>query len=129
MIAWLRRIFARDARRPSALLPAELTDVIGPPLRGSLAPADLVDFMIAAALGGTRKDEIERGLMERFGISPADAALVRDRTFGGIFRAGTRSHENRPDRAKDAIAWASYERANRDKSIIKRLFPEFNGRR
>ena len=95
MITWLRRIFAGGARGASAALPAGLTDVVDSPLRGGLAPADLVDYVIAAALGATREAEIERGLVERFGISPDDAALVRDRTFGGIFRAATRIHENR----------------------------------
>jgi hypothetical protein len=60
---------------------------------------------------------------------PADAALARDRAYGGIVRAATGNSRNCPQRDKHPIAWESFQRARRDPSIIGRIYPQFERER
>lgn len=86
----------------------------------------VVDFIIKAALHGTPDDTIEQLIAAEFKLSPDDAALVRDhRTFGGIVRAATGNQVNCPDRAKDPMAWQSFQLATINRSIIARIYPQF----
>ncbi len=68
-------------------------------------------------LGGPR-------LTAEFGLSPDDAALARDRVFGGLVRVGTRIPENAPSPAKDPVAWESYQRGTRDLALVTRIYPQ-----
>ncbi|MGC3968485.1 MAG: hypothetical protein QM775_14240 [Pirellulales bacterium] len=74
---------------------------------------------------GTLDDTTEQLLIAEFQLSPYDAALVRDRTFGGIVRAATGNEVNCPDRTKDPIAWQSFQNAILDPGIIARIYPQF----
>ena len=85
---------------------------------------ELVEHVIRAALRDKPADAIEREVMTKFGLSPDDAALLLDRTFGGIVRAATRNPENCPARDKDPVAWTSYQRATQHPFIIDKLYPE-----
>ena len=67
--------------------------------------AEVVDFVIDAALRRTPDTEIEAALRSAFGFSPEDASLARDRVFGRIMRAATRNRGNRPNRKRDYLAW------------------------
>jgi hypothetical protein len=86
---------------------------------------EVVDFVIHAALGRTPDAQIEVGLRTTFGLSPEDAALARERVFGGIMRAATRNPANRPSRKKDRLAWESFGRAMSDAAIVVSLYPQF----
>jgi hypothetical protein len=90
---------------------------------GAGTTAELVDFIIAAGLAGTDPQQTHADIQARYKISPADAELAIDRTYGGVFRAKTRNAQNKPDRTDDPIAFESYERAQRDAAIIRKLYP------
>lgn len=108
-------------------IPDGWTDDLTIPLPAGRTVADFVEFVIQAALSGTPDaDQIEQELMTTFGISLADAALVRDRVFGGIVRAATGNAANQPDATKDPFAYESYERATRERSIITAIYPELS---
>ena len=72
--------------------------------------------------------EIEAALVTDLGLSADDAALARDRAFGGIVRAGTRNEANRPSLVKDPLAHESFERALADPSLPARIYPELFSR-
>lgn len=86
---------------------------------------EVVDFVIHAALSRVPDAQIESDLRTTFGFSPEDAALARDRVFGGIVRAATRNPANRPSRKKDPLAWESFGRAMSDAAIVASLYPQF----
>lgn len=86
---------------------------------------EIVEFVIKSGLSGTPDLQTEQALVATFGISPGDAALVRDRVFGGIVRAATGNAANRPDATKDPFACRSYDRATREHSLISAIYPQF----
>lgn len=92
---------------------------------GSGTVVELVDFIIKAGLAGADPQQTFGEIQMRFRISPEDAELAMDRTYGGIVRAKTKSPNNRPDRETDPIAFESYDRARRDETIIQRLEESF----
>ncbi|MBO2008424.1 hypothetical protein [Hymenobacter negativus] len=85
----------------------------------------IADFVIQQALQGTPDDENESKLISAFGFSLDDAALVRDRVFGGVMRAATGNEVNRPDGQKDPFAYTSFELALQNPSIIAGIYPQF----
>lgn len=87
---------------------------------------DVVEFVIQHALtAGATDQRIEQSLTETFHLSAEEAALVRDRVFGGIVRAATGRTANRPTSIKDPFAYWSFERATREPSIIAKIYPEY----
>ena len=86
---------------------------------------EIVEFVIQAALRGTPDDTTEQLLVAEFQLSPDDAGLIRDRTFGGIVRAATQNTANCPDPDKDPMAWQSFQLATSDPSIVARIYPQF----
>ena len=106
-------------------MPDGWTDDMNIPLPPSRTVEDVVQFVIQAPLGGTADADIERLLSAEFLLSPDDAALARDRIFGGIVRAATRRIENCPRRETDPMAWESFQRATRDPSIVAMIYPEY----
>ena len=86
--------------------------------------ADVVDLVLEAALRGTAAEEIEVILARELALSPDDAFLARDRTFGGLVRAATGNPQNRPAPDKDPIAFESFQRGEADRSVIARIYPE-----
>jgi hypothetical protein len=85
--------------------------------------AELVDFIITEGLARTPAEMTCVAIQARFRISPDDAALAMDRTYGGIVRAGTAAPANCPDPQTDPIAFESHQRVRRDATIIKQLRP------
>ena len=77
------------------------TDDMTTPLPPGRTAADVDEFVLQAALRGTPDDETERLLAAEFLLSPGDAALARDRSFGGLVRAAARIPENCPAQDKD----------------------------
>jgi len=70
----------------------------------------------------------QRALIETFGLAADDAALAWDRVHGGIVRAATGNVANRPDKSKDPLAWASFQLATADPTIIASLYPQHANR-
>ena len=120
---WLRRLFHKPTAVPS--LPEGWTDDMTIPLPTGRTAAEVVEFVIQAALGGTPDEVIEGRLAAEFALSPDDAALARDRSFGGLVRAATRIAANCPARDKDPLAWESFHRGMRDRSLVARIYPQF----
>ena len=94
-------------------------------LPDSVTYEQLVDFVIAAGRNQTPDDETERQLIENLGLDPDDAALARDRIYGGIVRAATKNVANRPDANDDPMAYLSFQRATDDNAIIVDIFPQY----
>ncbi len=107
-------------------IPDGWTDDMRVPLPPGKTVDDLVDYVIDAALANTSIEDIETELGRTFELGVDDAAVARDRVFGGIFRAGTTAPENQPNQEKDPLAWASYNRAKANPEIITAIFPEFS---
>jgi hypothetical protein len=99
-----------------------LTDDMTIALPPGRAMAELVDMVIRGGLADASSEEIEGQLSAEFGLSADDAALARDRAFGGLFRAGTGNPANRPSENKDPVAWESYQRGLREPLIVSRIF-------
>jgi hypothetical protein len=108
-----------------AEIPEGWTDDMTIPLSPGRTAAEVVEFVLQAALRDLPDDELERLLAAEFLLSPDDAALARDRSFGGLVRAATRNPENCPARDKDPLAWESFQRGTRDPSLIARIYPQF----
>jgi hypothetical protein len=106
-------------------IPEGWTDDMTVPLPPNHTVEGIADFVIQQALQGTPDDENENELIAAFGFSPDDAALIRDRVFGGIVRAATGNEANRPDAAKDPFAHISFDLSLRNPSIIAGIYPQF----
>ena len=114
------------ARRKSmASIPEGWTDDMSVPLPAGRSAADVARFVIDAGLRGVSDVESEQLLMVEFSLTAKDAALARDRSFGGLFRAGTGNPANCPSRVKDPIAWEGYQLGKRDPSLLSHFFPQF----
>ncbi|MFG1604800.1 hypothetical protein [Actinoplanes sp. NPDC049265] len=86
---------------------------------------EVVEFVLAATLRQVPPDQIAEALAADLGLSPDDAELAADRALGGLVRAATRTPDNRPDQAKDPVAWESFHRGIRDPSLVERIYPQF----
>jgi hypothetical protein len=75
--------------------------------------------MLDAVRRGAGTEETERLLTAEIGLSEDDAALAMDRAMGGLVRAGTRNRVNCPDPEEDPIAWETFERGMKDRSLVK----------
>ena len=106
-------------------IPEGWTDDVTIPLPPGRTVDDFVEFVIQSALTGTPDVQTEQALVTTFGISPGDAALVRDHVYGGIVRAATGNAANRPDATKDPFGCGSYDRATREHSIIAAIYSQF----
>jgi hypothetical protein len=104
----------------------EWTDDLTVPLPPGRTVAELVDLALQSTLRGTPADEVERNLAAEFGLSDDDAALVLDRSMGGLVRAGTRNPANCPEPDKDPMAWEAFQRGTADPSLVDRTFPQFS---
>src|SRR5262245_6398349 len=81
------------------------------PYHRGRTPEHVVDFVLAANERGQDHAALVAALATEFGLSADDAALAVDRVGGGFVRAMTGNRHNCPDRAKDPIAWASFQQA------------------
>ena len=115
---------------PPAAAPAALpdgwvlTDDMMVPLPPGRTVAEVVEVVVQGGLAGSSAEEIEGRLAAEFGLSADDAAVARDRAFGGLVRAGTRITANCPSPVKDPVAWESYQRGTRDPSLVSRIYPD-----
>ena len=87
----------------------------------------IVDLVLSDGLAHTPDEVTERNLVN-LGLCEDDAALARDRAYGGVVRAALSNPANCPSRGKDPIAWASYQRASKDPTIFPRIYPEMHAR-
>lgn len=108
-----------------AEIPEGWTDDMTIPLPPGRTAAQVVEFVRQAALRGTPDGETERLLAAEFQLSAEDAALARDRSFGGLVRAATRNPANCPPQEKDPLAWESFQRGTHDPSLVARIYPQF----
>lgn len=106
-------------------IPEGWTDDMNIPLPPGRTEHDVVSLVLTLALNGVADEAIESELQGAFALSPDDAALARDRVFGGIVRGATRNPENRTDPQKDPLAWISFQRAIDDPTIVARLYPQY----
>jgi len=83
-------------------------------MRVSLAPGktipELVSLIMDALAKGDAPPDLVPVLTEEFGMTIEDVNLAFDRVPGGIVRALTGNIANRPDRAKDPLAYESFDR-------------------
>jgi hypothetical protein len=103
------------------------TDDMNISLPSGLTIEAIVDLVISAGIAHVSDDEVERKLVES-GLSECDAALARDRAYGGIVRSALNNPENCPSKEKDPIVWASYQRALEDPGIFPKVYPEMYAR-
>jgi hypothetical protein len=108
-------------------IPEGWTDDMSVPLPAGRSAADVAKFVIDAGLQGVPDVDSEQLLMVEFSLTAKDAALARDRTFGGLFRSGTGNPLNCPSRDKDPIAWEGYQIGKRDPTLFAHFFPRFKG--
>lgn len=106
-------------------LPEGWTDDMTIPLPPGRTTAEVVEFVLQLALRGTPDRETERLLAAEFLLSADDAALARDRSFGGLVRAATGNPANCPAKDKDPVAWESFQRGSRDPTLVARIYPKF----
>lgn len=104
---WFRR-FARTNHEPS--IPSGWTDEMSVELGAGHTVEDLVDYIFLANEQSREGEMLIAELGAEFGLSSENAALSIDRVCGGIVRARTGNRANCPDRIKDPIAWASFQR-------------------
>lgn len=105
-------------------IPEDWTDDMNIPLPQGRTADEVVCLVLDLALRGVSDELIERELRTVFALSPDDAALARDRVFGGAcseVRRGTQ--KNRPIPDSDPLAWLSFQRAIDDPTIVARLYP------
>lgn len=77
--------------------------------------------VVLASLRRRESYETTHDLLVSMGVNCGDAALAYDRVQAGLVRARTWSRRNRPDEHKDPIAYATYELARSDRSLIRTL--------
>ncbi len=129
-VGLLSLLFIRRMRRGAMVIGfnAEFTDDMRIDLPAGVTYEKLASFVIESALRSVPDDETEVQLVQNFHLSPDDAALVRDRVFGGVFRAlwavaGNR--HNNPDSEKDPLASAGFKLVMAEPSIASRIYPQF----
>ena len=102
---WLRRL------QPKPSVPDGWSDDLSVQLTGGRTVEELVDYILVANQQGRQHETLIAALATEFGLSNEDAELSIDRVGGGIARAATGNRANCPNRGKDPIAWASFQRA------------------
>lgn len=102
---WLRRFFP-----PEDAVPDGWTNDTSVQLPSGRTVEELVEFILAANQDGRQQEALIAELGSEFRLSNEDAELSVDRVGAGIVRAATGSGANCPNRVKDPIAWASFQR-------------------
>ena len=83
---------------------------------------DLNRFVVEQFLAGV--EDLEGALVSTYGLSPKDAFLARERTFGGIVRAATDNPANEPDPRLDPVAHSSYALTKANRWVVDAVYPE-----
>jgi hypothetical protein len=102
---FLRGLFQRGPQIPSGW-----TDDMSVPLQGGHTVDQLVRFVEEALKQNPGQNSLLTDLCNEFKLSHDEAELSLDRFSAGIIRARTGSKQNRPNRRKDPIAAASFDR-------------------
>lgn len=108
IIDWLRR-FSEPTNAES--IPDGWTDDLSIQLPSGRTVEEVVDYILAANQESRQHEALIAELGAELGLSTEDAELAVDRVGGEIARAATGSPANCPNRVKDPIAWASFQRA------------------
>ena len=127
IILWYRGV---RRRAKMMALPPGFTDDMRINLPQGLTYETLASFVIENALRSVPDDETERQLVAQFALSSDNAAFVRDRVFGGVFRAAMRLAGNRhndPSPEKDPLAFAGFQRVMSEPTIASKVYPQFAG--
>jgi hypothetical protein len=82
---------------------------------------EVVDFVLLRGGSGVFGEDLLIELQNEFQITSKDAALARDRTYGGVECASAGNPAHRPERSLDPFGWISFGRALDDPSIISDL--------
>ena len=109
-------------------IPPGFTDDMRIALPEGLTHEKLADVVIENALRSVPDEETERQLIQNYLLSSDDAAHVRDRVFGGVFRAALAlvgNKHNDPNAANDPLAFAGFKRVMSEPEIARRIYPEF----
>ena len=125
IVLWVRSL----RRRGGAMaLPPGLTNDMRIPLRDGVTHEKLAALVIENALRSVPDDETERQLVQTYSLSSDDAAHVRDRVFGGVFRAVLAlagNKHNDPSAENDPLASAGFNRVMSEPTIARRIYPQF----
>lgn len=92
------------------------------PLPPDWSAERLVDFVLSASKRKAQYREVADALMA-LGMSSGAAALVIDRSHGGLFRAGL-NRSAKPSKHNDSIEWVAYRRGRREPALLRAIFPE-----
>jgi hypothetical protein len=107
-----------------AAVPPGWTDDLSVQLPPGRTAADVVDLVLASVDGGASAEAVEAALTSELGLNAEDAALARDRVFGGLVRAATNNPANEPAPTTDPIAHESYHRALANPTLIHKYYPD-----
>lgn len=95
----------------------------------ALAPGrsleELVDWVLECNVRRDKPTVIVQQLIDKFGLTQADAELALDRTCGGVVRAATGRADNCPPKDKDLVAWFSYQKCMKRPDLIAAIYPKF----
>ena len=86
---------------------------------------DIVDYVLQAAVRRETSSEVVQHLITEFGLTHGDAELALDRTCGVVVRAATDRQNNCPPKAKDPMAWLSFQRCLNQPGMISAIYPQF----
>lgn len=110
-----------------SVVPAGWTDDLSVRLPAGRTAADVVDLVLGLTDASASADEVERALTRELGLNADDAAIARDRVFGGLVRGASNNPVNEPSPTKDPIAHESYHRALADPTLIRKYYPDLVG--
>lgn len=116
-----RRDGGQTAAIRNSTNPNVRTDDLNLPLSSRRTVDEITAFVIEQARAKVDWEDLTKAIEETFGLSPDDAELVYDRVCGGVVRASTGNIDNQPDPVYDPFAYASFQRALRDPSVITAL--------
>ncbi|HEY3562709.1 MAG TPA: hypothetical protein VGL05_34820 [Kribbella sp.] len=119
------RAAVKPAREPAG--PPGWTDDMSVPLPPGRMVTDDVDLVFGLVDSGASANAVETALARELGLNAEDAAVARDRVFGGLVRAATNNQANEPSPAKDPIAHESYRRGRADPALIQKYYPHLGG--
>jgi hypothetical protein len=125
ILFWVRSIRRRGG---SMTISPGFTDDMRIELPEGLTHEKLAVVVIENALRSVPDDETERQLIQDYSLSSDDAAHVRDRVFGGVFRAVLAlagNKHNDPIAEKDPLAFAGFKRVMSEPEIARRIYPQF----
>lgn len=97
-------------------LPPGWTDEMNIELPVGVSLEEVADVIISLKNQNSTHEMVESCLIEKFALTPYDAALARDRVCAGMVRASTGLRSNCPDRVKDALAWIAFQRTSADQA-------------